>query len=100
MSEGGKWAMIHDVKATQNSSTTERQLGINQRVARWVRRCQETGGVAKVREPGRQASLWDVAGKHEVKLLLDGKHGGANHDGRLLQSKGLVPILPHMTIVL
>ena len=98
ITEAEKWAIIQDFKATQNVSATARRLGINQKcVARWVRRHQETGGVAKLRGNGRRALLSDVAAKEAVKLLLDGKHGGSNHVGRVLHTKGLVSTVPHRT---
>ena len=98
ITEAKTWAIIQDFKATQNVSATSRNLGINQKcIATWVRRHQETGGVAKLRGTGRRALLSDVAAKEAVKQLLDGKHGGSNHVGRVLHAKGLVSKVPHMT---
>jgi len=98
ITEAETWAIIQDVKATQNVSATARRLGINQEcVARWVRRHQETQGVAKLRGIDRRALLSDVAAKEAVNLLLDGKHGGTKHVGRVLQTKGLASTVPHRT---
>ena len=89
INEAHKGAMIHDVKVNPNSSITGRELGINhKRVAIWVRHCWEILAVAKVREPSPWALPVDLAGKQGVKQLLDGKHGGANRNGHVLQSKG------------
>ena len=89
ITEAKKWAIIQDLKATQNVSATAKRLGINQKcVARWVRLHHETGGVAKRRGTGRRALLSDVAAKEAVKLLPHGQHGGSNHVGRVLQIKG------------
>ena len=100
ITEAQKWAIIHDFQATKNMAATAKRLHINHKtVARWVRRHQETGGVAKVRATGRRALLSDAAAKEAVELLLDGKHGGASHVGRVLQSKGMVSKVPHRTTV-
>jgi hypothetical protein len=100
ITEADKWAIISTFKATQNLAATARRLNINTKsVAKWVRRHQETGGVAKVKGTGRRALLSEAAAKEAVKLLLDGNHGGASHVGRVLQSKGLVSKVPHRTTV-
>ena len=100
MTEAKKWAIIQDFMATQNVSATARRLGLNGKsISQWVRRHQETRGVAKMHGAGRPALLLDTAAKEAVKLLLDGKHGEAQHVGRVLQSKGLVSTSPHRTTV-
>ena len=100
IAEAEKWAIIHDFKATQNVSATARRLNMNPKtVARWVRRHHATGGVAKAHKTGRRGLLSDVAAKRAVDLLLDGKHGGGNHVGRVLHNQGLVSKVPHRTTV-
>ena len=100
ITEAERWAIVHDFDATHSLSATARRLKINQKtVARWVRRHQETGGVAKVRGTGRRALLSDAAANEAVKLLLGGEHGGAMHVARVLHSKGLVSKVPDRTTV-
>ena len=75
--EAKRGIILHEVVATPNGLATSIILGIKpSNISKWVRRHQETGGVAKMQRAGQLALLLDTATKEAVRVLLDIRHEG------------------------